>query len=87
MIHKGVIVELAETEDLFRHPLHPYTRALLSAIPMPDPDSEQEKVLLVYDPSCHHYEDDPPVWTEIEPGHYVMANQEELNEYRRQLSQ
>ena len=87
VIHKGVIVELAETEDLFRHPLHPYTRALLSAIPMPDPDSEQEKVLLVYDPSCHHYEDDPPVWTEIEPGHYVMANQEELNEYRRQLSQ
>ena len=76
-----------QTEDLFRHPLHPYTRALLSAIPMPDPDSEQEKVLLVYDPSCHHYEDDPPVWTEIEPGHYVMANQEELNEYRRQLSQ
>ena len=87
VIHKGVIVELAETENLFRHPLHPYTRALLSAIPMPDPDSEQEKVLLVYDPSCHHYEDDPPVWTEIEPGHYVMANQEELNEYRRQLSQ
>ena len=87
VIHKGVIVELAETEDLFRHPLHPYTRALLSAIPMPDPDSEQEKVLLVYDPSCHHYEDDPPVWTEIEPDHYVMANQEELNEYRRQLSQ
>ena len=85
VIHKGVIVELSETEKLFAHPLHPYTRALLSAIPMPDPESEREKVLEVYDPSCHHYENDKPVWTEIEPGHFIMANQEELAEYRKQL--
>ena len=85
VIHKGVIVELSETEKLFVHPLHPYTRALLSAIPMPDPESEREKVLEVYDPSCHHYETDKPVWTEIEPGHFIMANQEELAEYRKQL--
>ncbi len=85
VIHKGVIVELSETEKLFAHPLHPYTRALLSAIPMPDPESEREKVLEVYDPSCHHYETDKPVWTEIEPSHFIMANQEELAEYRKQL--
>ena len=85
VIHKGVIVELSETEKLFAHPLHPYTRALLSAIPMPDPESERGKVLEVYDPSCHHYETDKPVWTEIEPGHFIMANQEELAEYRKQL--
>ncbi len=85
VIHKGVIVELSETEKLFAHPLHPYTRALLSAIPMPDPESEREKVLEVYDPSYHHYETDKPVWTEIEPGHFIMANQEELAEYRKQL--
>ena len=85
VIHKGVIVELSETEKLFAHPLHPYTRALLSAIPMPDPEGEREKVLEVYDPSCHHYETDKPVWTEIEPGHFIMANQEELAEYRKQL--
>ena len=85
VIHKGVIVELSETEKLFAHPLHPYTRALLSAIPMPDPESEREKVLEVYDPSCHHYETDKPVWTEIEPGHFIMANKEELAEYRKQL--
>ena len=85
VIHKGVIVELSETEKLFAHPLHPYTRALLSAIPMPDPESEREKLLEVYDPSCHHYETDKPVWTEIEPGHFIMANQEELAEYRKQL--
>ena len=85
VIHKGVIVELAETEKLFAHPLHPYTRALLSAIPMPDPDSEKKKVLEVYDPSCHNYETDKPQWVEIEEDHFIMANQEELDAYKKQL--
>lgn len=85
VIHKGVIVELAETEKLFAHPLHPYTRALLSAIPLPDPKSEKHKKLVIYDPSCHHYETDKPVWTEIEPGHFIMANQEELEKYNKML--
>ena len=87
VIHKGVIVELAETEKLFAHPLHPYTRALLSAIPMHDPVSEKKKVLEIYDPSCHHYETDKPAWTEIEEGHFIMANQEELAAYKAKLAQ
>ena len=87
VIHKGVIVELAETEKLFAHPLHPYTRALLSAIPMPDPVSEKKKVLAIYDPSCHHYETDKPARTEIEEGHFIMANQEELAAYKAKLAQ
>ncbi|MBQ7304693.1 MAG: ATP-binding cassette domain-containing protein [Clostridia bacterium] len=82
VIHKGLIVEMADTETLFRHPLHPYTRALLSAIPQPNPIAEKNKVLEIYDPTCHHYEKDAPVWTEIEPGHHVLANQEELEQYR-----
>jgi len=85
VIHKGRIVEMAETETLFQHPLHPYTRALLSAIPQPNPIAEKNKVLEIYDPSCHHYENDPPVWTEIEPGHHVLANQEELALYREKI--
>ena len=76
VIHKGLIVEMADTEQLFLHPLHPYTRALLSAIPQPNPDVEKHKVLEVYDPACHHYENNPPAWTEIEPGHHVLANDE-----------
>ena len=87
VIHKGVIVELAEAEQLFTHPLHPYTRALLSAIPMPDPESEKKKVLEVYDPSQHHYDTDKPAWTEIEPGHFIMANQEELAKYKAKLAE
>ena len=85
VIHKGVIVELSETEKLFEHPLHPYTRALLSAIPLPDPDSEKRKILEIYDPTQHHYETDKPIWTEIESGHFVMGNREELEQYRVRL--
>ena len=85
VIHKGKLVELAESEQLFAHPLHPYTRALLSAIPMPDPASEKRKQLLVYDPSCHDYTQDGPVWSELEPGHFVLGNQRELDAYRKML--
>ena len=75
VIHLGKIVELADTETLFEHPLHPYTRALLSAVPMPDPIGEKNKHLLVYGPSCHDYTTDKPAFVEIEPGHFVYANQ------------
>lgn len=85
VIHKGDIVELAESEQLFAHPLHPYTRALLSAIPQPDPIAERNKKLLVYDPSCHGYTRDLPQWCEIEPGHFVLGNQKELDGYRESL--
>ena len=86
VIHKGHIVELAETEELFQNPLHPYTKALLSAVPIPDPAKEREKVLLVYDPGMHDYSTDLPVWEEIKPGHFVYGNQKELAHYRKELS-
>ena len=82
VIHKGVLVELAETEKLFAHPLHPYTRALLSAIPLPDPAREKNKKLEVYDPSQHDYSTDKPKWVEIEEGHMVWGNEKELESYR-----
>ncbi len=85
VIHKGKIVELAEAEELFLHPLHPYTKALLSAVPIPDPELEKKKKLLVYDPSCHDYSVDKPVWTEITPGHFVLGNEKELDEYRKEI--
>ncbi|MCI6011514.1 MAG: ATP-binding cassette domain-containing protein [Firmicutes bacterium] len=84
VIHKGVLVELAETEELFAHPTHPYTQALLSAIPMPDPVKEKKKVLKVYDPSCHDYSVDKPSWREIRPAHFVWANDSEFEKYRKE---
>ena len=85
VIYKGRILELSETEKLFANPLHPYTRALLSAIPQPDPEYERQKKVEVYDPSCHHYGEDRPEWTEIEQGHFVLANAEEQKHYREML--
>ena len=85
VIHKGKLVEMCETEKLFRHPLHPYTRALLSAVPQPDPDSEKHKVLTTYDPSMHDYSTDLPQWVELEEGHFVYGNEKELAEYREML--
>lgn len=85
VIHKGRIVELAEAEELFLHPLHPYTKALLSAVPIPDPEREKNKELIIYDPSVHDYSVDQPVWEEILPGHFVYGNQKELEGYRREI--
>ena len=83
VIYKGVIVEVAETEELFNNPVRPYTQALLSAVPIPDPILERKKVLKVYDPDQHDYETDKPSMVEIRPGHYVWANQAELNAIKR----
>ena len=85
VIHKGRIVELAEAEELFAHPLHPYTKALLSAVPNPNPYLERAKKLLVYDPSVHHYEKEGPKWVEILPGHFVYGNTEEMDGYRKEI--
>lgn len=86
VIHKGVLVELAETEELFAHPMHPYTQALLSAIPMPDPEREKKKVLKVYDSSQHDYSTDKPKWMEIRPDHFVWANEAEFAKYQEELN-
>ena len=85
VIHKGRLVELAKTEQLFEHPMHPYTKALLSAIPQPDPLIERKRTVLTYDPACHHYENDPPAWIELEEDHFVLANEEEATEYRKEI--
>ena len=85
VIYKGRIVELAETEELFNHPLHPYTKALLSAVPIPDPRKERNKELLIYDPGIHDYSVDKPVWEEISAGHYVYGNRKELDQYRKEI--
>lgn len=85
VIYKGIIVEVAETEELFRNPVHPYTKSLLSAVPIPDPILERQKELLVYDPEQHDYSVDKPKMVEIKPGHYVWGNDQELTKYRKDL--
>ena len=86
VMYFGNIVELASSDELFKHPLHPYTRALLSAIPKPDPLSEKVRKRFVYVPSNEHdYSKEGPQLTEIVPGHFVLANSEELEKYKEVL--
>lgn len=81
VVHKGKIVELAETKEVIEHAIHPYTKALLSAIPMPDPEYERTKELLVYDPDMKDYVNHPPKWVEARPGHFILANEDEVKKW------
>ena len=82
VIYKGDIVEIAEAEELFDFPMHPYTRILISAIPIPDPKLEKNKVLFTYDPSVHDYSEDKPEMVNIGNDHYVFGNKKEIEEYK-----
>ena len=85
-MYKGKIVEMADTETLFNKPLHPYTKSLLSAVPLPDPRKEKLRQIIPYSSEIHEYEKDPPIWHEIESGHYVYANRYEIDEFEKILS-
>lgn len=82
VIYKGKIVELAKAEELFENPIHPYTRALLSAIPQPNPRKEKNKKIEIYDPNCHYYDEDKPKFIEINEEHFVLANEKEIEQYK-----
>lgn len=87
VMYFGDMVELASSDELFRHPLHPYTKALLSAIPKPDPISEKNRVRKVYNPAeAHDYSHQKPSWREILPGHFVLCNDEEEAAYREEIA-
>ena len=82
VIYKGDIVEVAEAEELFNFPLHPYTRSLISAVPLPDPQLEKNKILYTYDPSIHDYSEDKPEMVNIGHNHFVYGNKKEIEEYK-----
>ena len=84
VMYYGKMVELAESEELFKHPMHPYTRSLLSAIPQPDPTYEKNRKRIVYNPIADHdYRNDAPSFREVTPGHFVLCNDEELARYQK----
>ncbi len=83
VIYKGDIVEVADAEELFAFPLHPYTRSLISAIPLPDPQLEKHKVLFTYDPSVHDYSTETPKLVDIGHNHLVFGSEKEIAEYKK----
>jgi len=87
VMYFGKMVELAPADKLFKNPLHPYTRSLLSAIPQPDPDYEKTRKRFTYNPAVdHNYgPDNQPEFREIEDGHFVLASDEEFNELKKNI--
>ncbi|UZQ31295.1 MAG: ATP-binding cassette domain-containing protein [Spiroplasma phoeniceum] len=88
VIYHGQLVELANAEDLFTNPLHPYTRGLLSAIPLPNPNYEKEKVHFIYEPEKEHWDYlfDLPEFTKIKKGHYLFGNSREIAAAKAKLA-
>ena len=87
VMYFGKLVELATSDELFAHPLHPYTKSLLSAIPLPDPDYEKGRHRIVYNPIAEHdYSTDKPSMREVAPGHFVHCNDAEFEKYRVMLA-
>ncbi len=86
VMYYGKMVELADSDELFANPLHPYTKSLLSAIPLPDPNFEKGRKRIVYNPIAEHdYSEDKPVMREIRKGHMIYCNAAEFEKYKRQL--
>ena len=86
VMYFGKLVELADSDELFRNPLHPYTKSLLSAIPLPDPVYEKQRTRIIYNPIAEHdYSKDTPSFREIAPGHFVYCNDAEEEKYKQQI--
>jgi oligopeptide transport system ATP-binding protein len=86
VMYYGHMVELADAEELFEHPMHPYTKSLLSAIPLPDPRSEKNRVRITYNPlAAHDYSQQQPTLREILPGHFIRCNDAEELAYKKEL--
>jgi len=86
VMYFGKMVELADSDELFKNPLHPYTRSLLSAIPLPDPIYEKQRTRMIYNPLAEHdYSVDKPSFREISPGHFVLCNDAEEEKYKKML--
>lgn len=87
VMYFGNMVELADSDELFRHPLHPYTKSLLSAIPQPNPFSEKRRTRMVYHPDqVHDYSKQKPSFREILPGHFVLCDDEEEARYKEEIA-
>ena len=88
VMYFGKMVELADSDELFAHPMHPYTRSLLSAIPLPDPNYEKRRKRITYVPSLtHDYSKEGPTFQEVAPNHFVLCNTAECEKYREEIAE
>jgi len=83
VMYFGKLVEVADADDLYNHPIHPYTQSLLSAIPLPDPDYERSRERFTYNPNNHDTSEEPE-FREVRPGHWVLCTTKEFDFYKKE---
>lgn len=85
VMYRGRIVEMGEADKVYRNPLHPYTKSLISSIPLPNPHGEKRRVRISYDPSLYHYDADEKLQMRpVEEGHSILCTQSEYAGYLEQ---
>ncbi|SCC08015.1 ABC transporter ATP-binding protein [Weissella bombi] len=81
VMHWGKMVEIGTADEVYNHPLHDYTRSLLSSIPVPDPTIEEQRIPIVYDPTDELDGRDRQM-IEVAPEHFVWAAEDEIEKYQ-----
>lgn len=83
VLHLGHLLETGTTEEIFNHPVHPYTRSLLSAIPSPNPVVEKKRVAETYDYKTSGIDYTKGTKHLVEGSHYVCCTDEEFSEWMK----
>ncbi|MYL57550.1 ATP-binding cassette domain-containing protein [Virgibacillus halodenitrificans] len=85
VMYFGNMVELADADELYHNPIHPYTKSLLSAIPLPDPNYERSRRRVAYDPTVHDTSEQPE-FREVRPRHWVRCTSKEFEQYKKEAN-
>lgn len=83
VMYQGEIVELGTADEVYHQPFHPYTKSLLSAIPLPDPQYERNRKRVIYQPTVQNESEE---MFEITPGHFVLTTKEQAEIWKNSLS-
>lgn len=84
VMYYGKLVEIADSDELYKNPLHPYTKSLLSAIPQPDPYFEKRRKRIPYNSKQHDYTVEKPHYFEVAPDHFVYCSESEYRQISAQ---
>ena len=88
VMHYGRLLEVGPADDVYDKPLHDYTKSLISAVPIPDPEIERQRHRIDYDPSIEG-DDGNKVRSlhEITPGHFVRCTDDEVEMYKKKAAE